>query len=157
MGGRGGLGGVVQARSRGKRDRRTRCKRTWVGGAQRVLQAAGGTVQQFASASGFAALQPDLRQHRIARGDLPSLCIGIICEPCACLAHCATPMLGQTSKVAVQYFRHGDSGRCAIMPAPTESGSPATLAAFALYHVYVDGAQANACRDDLIFASGFQQ
>ena len=156
MGGRGG-GGVVKARSREGRDRRTRCKRTWVGGAQRVLQAAGGTVQQFASASGFAALQPDLCQHRIARGDLPGLRIGSICEPWAGLTHGATPTLGQTSTVAVQYFRHGDSGRWAIVPAPTESGSPATLAAFVRYHVYVDGAQANACRDDLIFASGFYQ
>ena len=128
-----------------------------MGGAQRIPQAGGGTVQQFASASGFAALQPDLRQDRIARGDLPGLRIGIICEQCACFAHCATPTLGQTSKVAVQYFRHGDSGRWAIVPAPTESGSPATLAAFALYHVYVECAQANACRDDLIFASGFYQ
>ena len=79
-------------------------------------------------------------------------------NPCAAIqVTAATPTLGQTSKVAVQYFRHGDSGRWAIVPAPTESGTPATLAAFALYHVYVDGAQANACRDDLIFASGFYQ
>ena len=75
---------------------------------------------------------------------------------------CVLRSLRNTDAGADQQGRGGvfpsrRSGRWAIVPAPTESGSPATLAAFALYHVYVDGAQANACRDDLIFASGFYQ
>lgn len=78
---------------------------------------------------------------------------------------CAAPQVtaananldGQGIKVAVQYFRHGDSGRWAIVPAPTAAGTPANLPASARFHVFVDGAQANACRDDLIFGSGFYQ
>ncbi len=80
-------------------------------------------------------------------------------NPCAALQiiNTSTAFFGAGSQYAVQYFRHGNSGRWGIVPTPTELGSPTTLPANARFHVFVDGAQANACRDDLIFGSGFFQ
>lgn len=80
-------------------------------------------------------------------------------NPCAApqIANASAASSPPGSQYAVQFFRHGDSGRWGIVPTPTELGSPTTLPANASFHVFVDGAQANACRDDLIFGSGFYQ
>ena len=80
-------------------------------------------------------------------------------NPCAAvqITNASTAVSPPGSHYAVQYFRHGDSGRWGIVPTPTELGSPTTLPGNARFHVFVDGAQANACRDDLIFGSGFYQ